>query len=52
MRSLQIYWGEGGGGDGDDGEGVRPAVILLLATYDVAVNKFDFAPVQSPDMQL
>ena len=25
--------------------------ILLLATYDVAVDTFDFAPVQSPDMR-
>ena len=24
VRFLQIYWGEGGGGDGDD-KGVRPA---------------------------
>ena len=47
VRSLQIYWGEC---DHDRHEGLRPA-ILLLTTYDVAVDKFDFAPVQSPDMQ-
>ena len=28
---------------------MRP--VLLLATYDVAVDKFDFAPVQSPDLR-
>jgi hypothetical protein len=48
MRSLQICWGEG---DHDGHEGLRPA-ILLLTTYDVAVDKFDFTPVQSPDMRL
>ena len=50
MRSLQIYCdGGGGGGGGDDDQGLRPAVILLLAIYDVAVDKSDFASVQSPD---
>ena len=26
-------------------------IVLLLTTYDLAVDKFDFAPVQSPDMR-
>ena len=26
-------------------------IVLLLSTYDLAVDKFDFAPVQSPDMR-
>ena len=50
MRSLQIYCDGGGGGDDDD-QGLRPAVILLLAIYDVVVDKFDFASAQSPDMR-
>ena len=26
-------------------------IVLLLTTYDLAVDKFDFAPVQSPEMR-
>ena len=26
-------------------------IVLLLTTYDLAVDKFDYAPVQSPDMR-
>src|SRR5271157_4228273 len=26
-------------------------IVLLLTTYDLADDKFDFAPVQSPDMR-
>ena len=26
-------------------------IVLLLTTYDLAVDKLDFAPVQSPDMR-
>src|SRR5208282_3889076 len=26
-------------------------IVLLLTTYDLAIDKFDFAPVQSPDMR-
>ena len=26
-------------------------IVLLLTTYGVAVDTFDFAPVQSPDMR-
>ena len=50
VRSLQIYWGQGEGeGEGEE-QGLQPS-ILLLTIYDVAVDKFDFAPVQSPDMR-
>ena len=26
-------------------------IVLLLTTFDLAEDKFDFAPVQSPDMR-
>ena len=32
--------------EGEGEQGLQP-----LTTYDVAVDKFDFAPVQSPDMR-
>ena len=44
MRSLQIYCE----GEGEQGQA---RLISLIATYDVAVDKFYFAPVQSPDMR-
>ena len=44
MRSFQIYC------EAEGEQGLQPA-NLLLTTSDVAVDKFDFAPVQSPDMR-
>ena len=45
MRSFQIYC------EGAEAQGLRPAVIFAAYDYDVTVDKFDFAPVQSPDMR-